>query len=95
MEPDLEPRFVTFEAKFEPAPPGTPATPRPPGRPRLVYPDPESPGELVSVPSTEADAAFASELADRVLEYVRSRPSGLSAEQLAALVQQLLALRSA
>lgn len=76
-------QFVSFEAAMEPVPPGTPATPRPPGRPREAEPFPDP------------DAAFAGELADRVLEYARGRPAGLTAEQLAALIQQLVARRSA
>jgi hypothetical protein len=81
------PILVTFESDFNAAPPGTPATPRPPGRPRLT--------DIATDPPTEADTAFARELAQRVLEYVKDRPAGLTAEQLAALVQQLLARRSA
>ncbi|MBX9627224.1 MAG: hypothetical protein K2X82_25700 [Gemmataceae bacterium] len=60
--------------------PGPP--PRPPGRPRPVEP-------------VDPDTAFVGELAERVLEYVRGRPAGLSVEQLLALVQQLVARRSA
>lgn len=76
--------LFSFEDVGVPLPPDTPATPRPPGRPR-------EPG----VPASPADAAFARELADRVLEYSRSHPAGLTPEQLAALVQHLLARRSA
>ena len=72
--------FVSFDCESVPLAPGTPATPRPPGRPRPVEP-------------VDPDTAFAGELAERVLEYVRGRPAGLSAEQLAALVQQLVARR--
>jgi hypothetical protein len=93
MEPDSEPQLVSFEAKFEPAPPGTPASPRPPGRPRQLDPVPE--GVLTSPDPTGADGAFAQELAERVREYVRGRTGGLSAEEIAALVQQLLAGRPA
>ena len=95
MKPEPDPLFVSFELQFEPDPPGTPASPRPPGRPRPTGTDPEPPGELVSMSPVDPDAAFAHELAERVLEYVQNRPAGLSAEQLAALVQQLLARRSA
>ena len=76
--------LITFEETFVPAPPGTLASPRPPGRPREI-----------PTPTDPKDEAFAGELADRVQEYVRQRPSGLSAEQLAALIQQILARRSA
>jgi hypothetical protein len=85
-EPACEPELVTFECVAEVPPPGTPAPPRPASRPR----------ELDSAPvPSKADADFARELAERVLEYVRNCPAGLSAEQLAALVQQILARRSA
>ena len=77
------PAFFSFDCESVPLAEGTPAAPRPANRPRE------------GAPATTADAEFARELAERVLEYVRSRPSGLSAEQLAALVQQLLARRSA
>jgi len=82
-EPFSEPELVTFECTAELMPPGTPAAPRPADRPR----------EAAELTTAEADAAFARKLAERVLEYVRSRPAGLSAEQLAALVQQFLARR--
>jgi hypothetical protein len=84
-EPVSEPELVTFECTAELMPPGTPAAPRPADRPREApEPTPDA-----------AAAAFARELAERVLEYVRNRPTGPSAEQLAALVQQFLARRSA
>ena len=75
----VPPAFISFDCESVPLADGTQAAARPAHRPR------ESP----------EDAAFARELADRVLEYVQSRPTGLSAAQLAALVQQLLARRSA
>jgi hypothetical protein len=96
MKPDTEPEFISFEASFEACPPGTLATPRPPGRPRGTETGIGQEGILISFEPAEPDAAFAQELAGRVREYVRSRSvSGLTAEQLAALVQQLLARRSA
>ena len=61
--------------------------PDPPGTP--ASPRPPAP------PRETSDTAFAQELADRVREYVRAHPSGSSAEQLAALVQQMLSRRSA
>lgn len=76
--------LVSFDCPGEPIPPGARATPRPPGRPR----NPEA------LP-TEADDAFAREVADRVLEYVNTNSGGLTAEQIAQLVQQLLSRRSA
>jgi hypothetical protein len=79
------PAFYSFDCESVPLEPGTMADPRPAGRPR----------EAPDVPAAESDEAFARELVDRVLAYVQSRPSGLSAEQLAALVQQLLTRRSA
>jgi hypothetical protein len=84
-EPFHEPGVYTFECSAEPMPSGTPAAPRPAHRPR----------ESLEGTPVDADAAFARELADRVLEYVQNRPTSLSAAQLAALVQQLLARRSA
>jgi hypothetical protein len=80
------PILYEFTSSTNEAPPGTPAEPRPPGRPRPIG--------LAQSPS-DVDAAFARELADRVLEYVRNQPTGLSATQLAALVQDLLTRRSA
>lgn len=113
MEPDSV--FVSYNLKFEPDPPGTPASPRPPDTRTLSQPETFSDGVLVSFedkfkpdppgtpasprppapPREASDAVFAQELADRVREYVRAHPTGPSAEQLAALVQQLLARRSA
>jgi hypothetical protein len=79
-----EATLVTFECVADVLPPGTPAAPRPPGRPR----DQELVGTFTL---TEADATFAHELAERVLEYVQNRSGGLSVEQLTTLVQQCLA----
>jgi hypothetical protein len=79
------PILVEFTSETNEVPPGTPAAPRPPGRPREL-----EPGAV-----TDADATFAKELAERVLEYVQNRSGGVTAEQLAALVQQYLARRSA
>ena len=62
-----------------PVPPGTPASPRPADRPR------ELPGARPDV---------ATELAVRTLEFVRANPSA-TVEELAALMGQLLARRSA
>ncbi|MBA4063838.1 MAG: hypothetical protein C0501_09025 [Isosphaera sp.] len=113
MKPDDDPPLVTFEARFELDPPGTPPAPRPPrpsfeGNPdtemrdgALVdFDDPSAPPGTPPAPpdrprAPDPDAAFARELADRVSEYVRTRPTGLTAEQLAALVQQFLARRPA
>jgi len=92
MEAD-DPVFVSFEAVFEPCPPGTPATPRPLGRPREVVNSSE--GILVTLTPTEPDTAFAHQIAEELLGYARNRASGLSPEQLAALVQQIIAKRSA
>ncbi len=94
MEPEPEFVFVSFEGKFEPSPPGTPASPRPPHRPRETGNHPAA-EQFVSPPELGADAAFARELADHVLAYVRNHPAGATAEQVAAMVQQLLARRSA
>ena len=57
------PVLVEFVCEAIPCPPGTKATPRPPGRPREGDPIPLA---------TDADVAFARELADRVREYVRT-----------------------
>ena len=104
MQPEFDAQLITFTAKFEPDPPGTPATPRPPGRPRPTEAELAGAGEPVlhsfdcesePLPADAGDAEFARALAERVLERVRTRPAGLSAEQLAALIQQFLARRSA
>jgi hypothetical protein len=78
--------FQSFDCVTEQLPPGTLASPRPPDRPRIT--------DATPVP-TDADDAFAREVASRVLEYVNSRSGGLSAEQLATLVQQFISRRSA
>lgn len=79
-----EPNYTTegpvlyeFVDNSPPCPPGTPATPRPPGRPREGEPTPLA---------TEADVAFARELADRVRTYSLTQPTRLTAEQLTTLV---------
>lgn len=103
MQPEFDAQLITFTAKFELDPPGTPATPRPPGRPRPTEAELAGAGEPVlhsfdceSEPlPTGADEVFARAVADRVWEYVQNRSSGLSAEQLGALVQRFLARRSA
>lgn len=76
--------LVSFDCAAEMLPPNTPAAPRPSSRPR------ETQFNL-----DPTDTAFAKELTERMLDYVRSRPEGVSAEQLALLVQQLLAKRPA
>jgi hypothetical protein len=82
-EPITEgPFLVEFESSVNEAPPGTPARPRPPGRPRDA-----------AGPPSESDVAFAREVADRVLEYLRTHHSSLNAEQLTLLVQRILANR--
>jgi len=87
---DFESRFHSFDCVTQEIPPGTLASPRPPGRPR--NPD-YSYTQIENL--NNADNAFAQEVADRVLEYAKNRQAGLSAEQLAALVQQLISRRSA
>lgn len=62
MEPDIEPRIVTFEAQFEPDPPGTPATPRPTDRPRGVAGEVTHEGSLTSLTPTEEETAFARQM---------------------------------
>jgi hypothetical protein len=81
-----EPELVTFECVPEIPTPGMLAPPRPADRPREL--------DSATVP-TDADADFAREMASRVLEFVRSRSAGMSAEQLAVLIQQFIARRSA
>lgn len=88
-----EPHFVSFEAAFEPSPPGTPATPRPPGRLREGVSGSEQEGCLVSPAPVAADAAFAREIAERVLEYARNNPGALPPEELAALVRHFVTHR--
>jgi hypothetical protein len=95
MKPDDESQLISFEATFEPCPPGTLATPRPPGRPRDLESGVGREGIFVSFEATDVDTAFARELADRVLEYVRNQPTALTATQLAALVQDLITRRLA
>lgn len=80
------PEFRSFDCVPEELAVGTPAAPRPIDRPRA--------GIEPLVPTASEDV-FAQELAHLVLEYVKSRPEGLTAEQLAAVVQQLLSRRSA
>ncbi len=89
--PAQEPELISFVAPFVADPPGTPASPRPSSRPRgnaqQAFPD-----QLVTMPSQDEEA-FAQQLAERLWEYVQTHQSGLSAEELASLVQRLVVNR--
>ena len=90
-----------------PRPPGRPREPVPGGEiPEAVLVSFECEAEILPPgtpaaprppdrPRNGSAEALARELADHVLAYVRNHPAGATAEQVAAMVQQLLARRSA